>query len=31
MDFSFSPRTQELQARVRDFMQTHVYPAEGRY
>jgi acyl-CoA dehydrogenase len=31
MDFGYSPRTQELQARLGAFMQAHVYPAEGRY
>jgi acyl-CoA dehydrogenase len=31
MDFSYSPRTQELQAKLDDFMQRHVYPAEARY
>src|SRR5688572_17684198 len=31
MDFSYSKRTQELQGRVNDFMQRHVYPAEARY
>src|SRR3954447_12699312 len=31
MDFSYSPRTQELQRRLGDFMAEHVYPAEGRY
>jgi len=31
MDFGFSPRTQDLQARVSSFMQEHVYPAEPRY
>jgi acyl-CoA dehydrogenase len=31
MDFSYSKRTQELQGRVTDFMQRHVYPAEARY
>ena len=31
MDFGFSPRTQELQARVSAFMAEHVYPAEPRY
>ncbi len=31
MEFSFSPRTQELQARVQQFMLDHVYPNEGRY
>jgi acyl-CoA dehydrogenase len=31
MDFSFSPRTQDLQARLQRFMDDHVYPNEGRY
>ncbi len=31
MDFSFSPRTQELQQRVSHFMAEHVYPNEARY
>ena len=31
MDFEFSPRVQELQARVRAFMDEHVYPAEPAY
>jgi acyl-CoA dehydrogenase len=31
MDFAFSPRTQELQARLRAFMDQHVYPIEGRW
>ncbi|HJV62408.1 MAG TPA: acyl-CoA dehydrogenase family protein [Albitalea sp.] len=31
MDFGYSPRTQELQAKVRQFMQDHVYPNEQRY
>ena len=31
MDFSYSPRTQDLQARVSAFMAEHVYPAEARY
>jgi acyl-CoA dehydrogenase len=31
MDFGYSPRTQELQARLTDFMHAHVYPAEARY
>ena len=31
MDFSYSPRTQELQARVSAFMAEHIYPAEPRY
>ena len=31
MDFGFSPRMQELQARVSTFMDEHVYPNERRY
>jgi acyl-CoA dehydrogenase len=31
MDFSYSPRTQELQAKVRQFMEEHIYPNEQRY
>ena len=31
MDFSYSPRTQELQAKLNDFMQRRVYPAEARF
>ncbi|MGE5116135.1 MAG: acyl-CoA dehydrogenase family protein [Betaproteobacteria bacterium] len=31
MDFAFSPRTQDLQARVKRFMDDHVYPNEARY
>ena len=31
MDFSYSPRTQDLQARLNAFMDEHVYPAEARY
>jgi acyl-CoA dehydrogenase len=31
MDFGYSPRTQELQQRVRAFMDEHVYPAEAQY
>jgi acyl-CoA dehydrogenase len=31
MDFSYSPRTQELQARVSRFMEEHIYPNEPRY
>jgi acyl-CoA dehydrogenase len=31
MDFSYSPRTQELQARVRQFMDEHILPAETAY
>jgi len=31
MDFGYSPRTQELQARLSAFMAEHVYPAEPRW
>ena len=31
MDFSYSPRTQALQAQLHAFMREHVYPAEARY
>jgi acyl-CoA dehydrogenase len=31
MDFSYSPRTRELQTRLNAFMAEHVYPAEARY
>ncbi|HUG22854.1 acyl-CoA dehydrogenase family protein [Piscinibacter sp.] len=31
MDFSYSPRTQELQARVARFMDEHIYPSEDLY
>lgn len=31
MDFDYSPRTKELQAKVRAFMDAHVYPNEARY
>jgi acyl-CoA dehydrogenase len=31
MDFSYSARTQELQARVRRFMDEHIHPAEAAY
>jgi acyl-CoA dehydrogenase len=31
MDFSYSERTQALQARLTDFMAEHVYPAEVQY
>jgi acyl-CoA dehydrogenase len=31
MDFSYSPRTHELQARLNAFMAEHVYPVEGRW
>ena len=31
MDFGYSQRTQDLQARVQRFMDEHVYPAEAAY
>jgi acyl-CoA dehydrogenase len=31
MDFDFSPRSKDLQARLKDFMARHVTPNEGRY
>ena len=31
MDFGYSPRTQELQAKVLQFMDDHIYPNEARY
>ena len=31
MDFEYSPRTQDLQARLVAFMDRHVYPAEAAY
>jgi acyl-CoA dehydrogenase len=31
MDFDYSPRTKQLQAQVREFMDAHVYPNEQRY
>jgi acyl-CoA dehydrogenase len=31
MDFSYSPRTEDLRRRVDDFMQEHVFPAEPRW
>ena len=31
MDFSYSPRTQDLQQRVSHFMAEHVYPNEAHY
>ncbi|MBL8324112.1 MAG: acyl-CoA dehydrogenase family protein [Rubrivivax sp.] len=31
MDFSYSPRTQELQARLSAFMAEHIHPAEAAY
>lgn len=31
MNFDYSPEVRELQARITDFMQQHVYPNEHRY
>ena len=31
MNFDYSPKTQELIARVKDFMDAHIYPNEPRY
>ena len=31
MDFDYSPRTRELQARLTAFMDRHIYPAEAAY
>ena len=31
MDFDFSPRTKEFQARLNAFMDRHIYPAEPRF
>ncbi|MEO7152398.1 MAG: acyl-CoA dehydrogenase, partial [Burkholderiaceae bacterium] len=31
MDFSYSPKTQELQARLLRFMDEHIHPNEARY
>ena len=31
MDFDYSPKVTELQARVQDFMDRHVHPSERRY
>ena len=31
MDFSYSPKTQELQAKLLRFMDEHIYPAEAAY
>ena len=31
MDFSYSPKTQELQGRLLRFMAEHIYPNEQRY
>jgi acyl-CoA dehydrogenase len=31
MDFDYSPKTKELQAKVKQFMDEHIYPAEKAY
>jgi acyl-CoA dehydrogenase len=31
MDFDYSPKTKELQARLQQFMDAHIYPAEAAY
>ena len=31
MDFDYSPKTRELQARLTQFMEEHIYPAERAY
>ena len=31
MDFDYSPRTKDLQARLHHFMDEHIYPAEPRW
>lgn len=31
MDFEFSKKTLDLQRRLNDFMERHIYPNEGRY
>ena len=31
MDFDYSPKTKDLQARVKSFMDRHIYPAEARW
>jgi len=31
MDFAYSPRTLELQAKLLKFMDDHIYPAESKY
>jgi len=31
MDFDYSPKTRELQARLLQFMDAHIYPAEAAY
>ena len=31
MDFDYSPKTKELQAKLQTFMDDHIYPAEGAH
>ena len=31
MDFDYSPKTKELQARLQVFMDEHIYPNESSY
>ena len=31
MDFDYSPKTKELQAKLLQFMEDHIYPSEGEY
>ena len=31
MDFDYSPKTKELQAKLLQFMDEHIYPAEADY
>ncbi|MCF8156686.1 MAG: acyl-CoA dehydrogenase family protein, partial [Rhodoferax sp.] len=31
MDFDYSPKTKDLQARLQRFMDDHIYPSEGAY
>ena len=31
MDFDYSPKTKDLQARLQRFMDDNIYPAEGAY
>ncbi|HNZ90239.1 MAG TPA: acyl-CoA dehydrogenase, partial [Acidovorax sp.] len=31
MDFDYSPKTKDLQARLLRFMDAHIYPAEAAY
>ena len=31
MDFEYSPRVREMQARLLEFFDEHIYPNEARY